>query len=876
MKQYREIKDRHPGAILFFRVGDFYEMFFEDAVTASKILEIALTSRDKSKAEPIPLCGIPYHAASAYIARLIKSGRSVAICDQVEEASQAKGLVRREVVRVITPGTLIEPELLSPKENHYFASVYLGAQGSGLAFVDLSTGEFRVSQFNGSQNRQELWSELERLEAKEVLVGENALFRLDETSQGQTFPFHFCRFDDSAFDPEVSRQTLLDHFETQSLAGFGVETLPLAVSAAGALLKYLQETQRRSLAHIRPLRLSSLDKHLVIDAITQKNLELTRRLRDQQLEGSLLWTLDHTRTAMGGRLLRNWLLRPLRNISEIQDRLDTVGDFHDETTLRTRLRDHLEKVGDLERLIGRISLGTATGRDLLQLKVSLLLLPLLYKCLEERRSTQSQPLPSFIEELWKTWDNLTDIHTIIDQTLVDDPPPGTHEGGLIRTGIDPNLDELRTIARDGKQWISNLEAKEREKTGIETLKIRYNQVFGYYIEITKARLGKVPPEYHRKQTLVNAERFITPELKDFEGKVLGAEDKSRKMESELFVKLRTRIAGETRRVQSMGETLAKLDTLLSLAESAATGNFIKPEIHDGFELEITAGRHPMLERTLPHSARFVPNDTRLDGEENRLMIITGPNMAGKSTYMRQVALTALMAQMGSFVPATKARIGLVDRIFTRVGASDDLMGGQSTFMVEMTETASILNQSTNKSLILLDEIGRGTSTFDGLSIAWAVAEFLQDPERSGARTLFATHYHQLTELALTCPGIQNYNIAVREWNDRIIFLHKIVPGGTDRSYGIQVARLAGIPGEVIRRAREILANLEKGELTESGRPRLATRSARSGTNPEESQISLFSNQTHPILKELRDINISEMTPIEALNCLNDLKKKADG
>ncbi|HSG05017.1 MAG TPA: DNA mismatch repair protein MutS, partial [Nitrospiria bacterium] len=691
----------------------------------------------------------------------------------------------------------------------------------------------------------------------------------------QSFPFHFCGFDDSAFDPEFSRQTLLDHFKTRTLNAFGVETLPLGVRAAGALLKYLEETQRRSLAHIQPPRPSSEEKHLVIDPVARRNLELTRRLSDHGVAGSLLWTLDRTRTAMGGRLLRNWLLRPLRERSEIQDRLDAVEAFREDTSLRMRLRDLLQKVGDLERIIGRVSLGTATGRDLIQLKVSLLQLPNLYKGLTDWRTAQSASLPALLEGAWKSWDDLTDIQTVIGQTLVDEPPPGIQDGGLIRPRIDPSLDELRTIARDGKQWISNIEAKEKEKTGIETLKIRYNQVFGYYIEISKARLGKVPPEYHRKQTLVNAERFITPELKDLEGKVIGAEEKSRKMEYELFVKLRTRVAGETRRVQSMAETLASLDTLLSLAESAAAGNFIKPEIHDGFELEITEGRHPMLERMLPGSERFVPNDTLLDGGENRLMIITGPNMAGKSTYMRQVALTVLMAQMGSFVPATRARIGLVDRIFTRVGASDDLMGGQSTFMVEMNETASILNQSTNRSLLILDEIGRGTSTFDGLSIAWAVAEYLQDPQRSGARTLFATHYHQLTELALTCPGIQNYNIAVREWNDRIIFLHKIVPGGTDRSYGIQVARLAGIPVEVIERAREILANLEKGELTDTGRPRIATRPAHSNTTREDDQISLFSNETHPIIKELRDIDISGMTPLEALNRLNELKEKAE-
>jgi len=892
MKQYRETKERYKDAILFFRVGDFYEMFFEDAVTASKILEIALTSRDKSKEDSVPLCGIPYHAASTYIAKLIRAGKSVAICDQVEDPRQAKGLVRREVVRVITPGTLIEPDLLDSRENNYLASVSISKTGGGLAFVDLSTGEFNLTQFDRAVAEEEILSELARLEPKEILVAESDLLRfeavLNKKTFAQTVTPRLCRFTDTAFDPGLARQVLLDHFHIQSLAGFGCEEIPTAVAAAGALVRYLQETQLTALGHLIRLKRYRRADHLILDSTAQRNLELTRRLIDGRPEGSLLWALDRTLTPMGARLLRNWLLQPLIDIGAIRARQTAIETLLNETPRRSRLRSILKGIADLERIIGRISLGTANARDLVQLKNSIEPLPSLYKCLTE--PTPSSPEPdahSILESIRAEWDDLTDIHSRIRQMLADAPPPGLRDGGLIRDGVDPALDELNLIARDGKRWISALEAKERERTGIESLKIRYNQVFGFYIEVTKTHLSRVPPDFYRKQTLVNAERFTTPELKELETKVLGAEEQSRLLEFELFERLRTEVAASAARIQAVARSVGRLDVLSALAEVAATEHYVKPEVHDGDEIRIVDGRHPMLERMLPKGSRFIPNDALIDRQDNRLLIITGPNMAGKSTYMRQVALIVILAQTGSFVPAAEARIGRVDRIFTRIGASDDLMGGQSTFMVEMTEMAAILHQATDRSLILLDEIGRGTSTFDGLSIAWAVAEYLHHPDRSGARTLFATHYHQLTELALTFSGIKNYNIAVREWNDEIIFLRRIVAGGTDRSYGIQVARLAGLPQDVIHRAKEILANLENGELNELGQPRLASHLNRpsgltdEGANvPGADQFNLFNPAIFPvaneILQELRKTETDRLTPLEALNLLHELKKKVEG
>jgi len=892
MKQYQDVKRRHPDAILFFRVGDFYEMFFEDAVTASKILEIALTSRDKSKEDAVPLCGIPYHAASNYIAKLIRAGKSVAVCDQVEDPALAKGLVRREVVRVVTPGTLVEPDLLTAAENNYLASAAFSANGGGLAFVDLSTGEFTLTQFDGPAAEEAVIAELARLEPKEILISEAGPARIEPwLNRPEAAPIssaRLCRFSEHAFDPGRARQALLDHFHLQSLDGFGCEEFPIAVAAAGALLRYLQETQLTALGHLNRLKPYRRKDQLVLDAVAQRNLELTRRLVDGRTEGSLLWALDRTLTPMGGRLFRQWLLQPLVDIGAIRERQDAVEAFRIETTRRASLRSILKGIADLERIIGRISLGTAHARDLVQLKNSIAPLPSVHKLLTEPDpGGPAAGTNVLLDSIRDAWDDLGDLQSRIRETMVDAPPPGLRDGGLIRDGVDPGLDELNATSRDGKRWISALEARERERTGIESLKVRYNQVFGYYIEVTKTRLSRVPENYHRKQTLVNAERFITPELKDLETKVVGAEERGRALEAEIFERLRAEIAAAAARVQAMARSVALLDVLSMLAEVAALEHYVRPEVHDGDEIRILDGRHPMLERLLPRSGRFIPNDALLDRKDNRLLIITGPNMAGKSTFMRQVALIVILAQTGAFVPAAEARIGIVDRIFTRIGASDDLMGGRSTFMVEMTEMAAILNQASARSLILLDEIGRGTSTFDGLSIAWAAAEYLHDPAHSGARTLFATHYHQLTELALTFPGIKNYNIAVREWNDEIIFLRKIVAGGADRSYGIQVARLAGLPPEVITRAKEILANLESGELNEFGQPRLASPSGSTSDDSNSRQIDLLAGRngrSHPaspgtdpvledIYRELRTMDLDHLTPLEALNRLHELKKR---
>lgn len=869
MRQYQEIKRKHPEAILFFRVGDFYEMFYDDAVEASKILEIALTSRDKSKEGAVPLCGVPYHAASSYIARLIKAGRTVAICEQMEDPQQARsthgGLLRREVVKIITPGTLIEPELLASKENNFLAAVSSASGGSdhryGVAVVDLSTGEFRAAQF---ENEQQLLQELERLEPKELLVTEAIAERLQPYLSAQTSPPRICPQTEQAFAPVLAHQLLLDHFRVRSLDGFGCRDLPQVVAAAGALIRYLKETQRRSLAHINRLSILTAADYLLMDPQTQRTLEVTRRMSDSRMEGSLLGVLDRTLTPMGGRLLRQWLLKPLCDVEAIHRRLDAVQEGMEDLEFRTRLRSKLKGIADLERLMGRIAMGAAHARDLVALKQSLALLPEMRKVLSSRSSL-------LIQEIAKNWDDLTDLYHRISEALLPDPPPRLSEGGFIRDGYDPIVDELRAVQQNGGDLLLKLEAEERQRTGIESLKIRYNQVFGYYIEVTKANLHRVPADYQRKQTLTQAERFITPKLSELEDKILGAGERLKAREAELFSELRQAIAKETVRVQAMAASIADLDVLSTLAEVAAALHYHRPAVSEGPILKILDGRHPMLESR--GAERFIPNDTYLDDGDHRLLIITGPNMAGKSTYLRQVALIVILAQIGSFVPAREAEIGIVDRIFTRVGASDNLIEGQSTFMVEMTETANLLHNATARSLVLLDEIGRGTSTFDGLSIAWAVAEYLHD--RLKSRTLFATHYHQLTELALTRHGIKNYNIAVREWNDEIIFLRKIMEGGTDRSYGIQVARLAGLPREVLERAKEILANLEGGELNELGQPRIAAPSSASGGSGGQYDLlaSVSGGDTHPVLRELRELDVLRLTPLDALRLLSDLKKK---
>lgn len=869
MRQYRDIKQAYRDAILFFRVGDFYEMFQEDAVEASKLLSIALTSRDKSSDTPIPLCGVPHHAATNYIAKLLRAGRTVALCEQVEDPKLAKGLVRREVVRLYTPGTLVDSEFLAAAESNILAAVatrpragsppYSGC-AFGLATLEVSTGDFWLCEFQGPHARSALMDELTRLEPKELLCAEG--LPPDEQQWMTDLPGpRWCTQPAAWFDLDAGRIRLQEHFRVHSLDAFGCHALTLGIQAGAAVLRYVRETQpTASLDHIRQVRVRQQHDAMHLDSVTIRNLELVRpsgRLEESPGQSSytLLGILDRTVTAMGSRLLRDWLLRPLVTCAPIEARLTAVEELHQHLDARVRLRSALRPVQDISRLCSRMSLGVANPRDVLALKLSLSSLPAIHAELAELRA----PL---LADLTASWDNAADLYQFIEQAIVPEAPVSIRDGGILKDGYHADVDELRKASREGKSWIASLETKERTRTGIESLKVRYNQVFGYYLEVTKANLGKVPPDYIRKQTLVNAERFMTAELKELEERVTGADSKLTALEQHLFEQLRTELAGQTPRLQDISQRLAVLDVLAALAETAALHRYVRPIVDTGDGLHIVQGRHPVVER-LDLSGGFVPNDTHLDLQTSRLHIITGPNMAGKSTYLRQVALITLLAQMGSFVPATEARIGLVDRIFTRVGASDNLAGGQSTFMVEMIESAHILNCATARSLILLDEVGRGTSTYDGLSIAWAIAEFIQDPERLGARTLFATHYHEMTQLEGLRAGIVNYSVAVQERNGTVLFLRKIIPGGADRSYGIHVAQLAGLPEAVIHRAKAVLAQLE---------------SATSSPHPiRETQQSLQFDATlpapHPMLEEVRQMDLFSMTPLDALNRLAVLQQR---
>ncbi len=858
MKQYLETKRQHPDAILFFRVGDFYEMFYQDAITASKVLQIALTSRDKSKENAVPLCGVPYHAASAYIAKLIKAGYAVAVCEQMEDPALAKGIVKREVVRVITPGTLIEPELLSPKENNYVAAVTWDfaapiekAKGIGLSYLDLSTGDFRIASAEGWS---EIESELSKIEPREII--------LPARLEGKEHPSVFfpnrwpIRYVPSAlFLPEQAEALLKSHFKIHSIAALGGD--PLSLIAAGALLGHVQETQKTALGNILSLRPHSFGEQMRIHPLAQQHLELVPTSR-RESAGTLLHILDRTVTPMGGRLLKEWILRPLLSPAKIAERQEAIALFYDDLPLRIRLRNLLEKIADLERLIGRISLKAAQPRELIALKDSVALLPEIQKTL----SGATAPL---LADLLRTWDNLDEVYQLIENAIVPEPPPTIKEGGVIREGYLPQLDELRRFQKEGRAMLTQIELQERRRTGIESLKVRYNQVFGYYIEVSEAHLKKIPPDYIRKQTLTRAERFTTDELRSIEQKLTGAEEAVLALEASAFEEVRHDLALQAARVQAMAKKVALLDLTAALAEVAHQNNYRRPEVNEGMMIRIVEGRHPVLEQFGARET-FVPNDTLFDPPSQRLLILTGPNMAGKSTYMRQVALIVLMAQMGSFVPAREATIGIVDQIFTRVGAQDALSEGMSTFMVEMTEMAQILRHATPRSLILLDEIGRGTSTFDGMSIAWAIAEYSHS-ERLGARTLFATHYHELTQLAGANEGIRNYHVSVREWNDEIIFLRKMVEGGADKSYGIQVARLAGLPAEIIERAKAVLKQLEET----SWRPALS---------PPAAQPDLFTSlppaktETHPALERLRKIDPLHLTPMQALQLLAELAEAA--
>jgi len=859
IKQYLSIKDAYPDAILLYRMGDFFEMFFEDAETASRALEITLTSRNKNDAHPVPMCGVPVRAVQGYIARLIEKGFKVALCDQVEDPSQAKGIVKREVVRVLTPGMILENELLERSTHNYILSLAAHEQKVGLAYLDISTGTFRLTE---TEDHQAALEEALRIDPREILVPESA--RTNGVLQALTAPFierSLTFLEDNVFSHRRAREQLLELFRTLSLEGFGCDDMRAGLRAAGALVHYLRETQKQAVDHFNGIETYHLSGYMWVDERSCRNLELTANLQSGRLPGTLVHVLDRTRTAMGGRLLREWLRYPLMDRDQIVERLDAVDEALRCKTERHGIREQLKGVHDLERLSSKISMGRANARDLVALKVSLQALPDIFDALAALGSR------AFRCEL--PMEGLNTLAELIEKGIREDAPPVLNEGGLIKMGYSAELDELVQISRDGKGYLAKLESRERDATGITALKVRYNKVFGYYIELPKARSHEAPGHYVRKQTLVNAERYITEELKTFEAKVLNAEERRASLEYELFNDVRRQAAAKHSEVKQAAMFLAAVDTLMGLADVAEQRHFTRPAINTDGMVHIEGGRHPVVEQMLT-GERFVPNTIHLDMDDNQVLIITGPNMAGKSTVLRQVALTVIMAQMGAFVAAEKASVPIVDKIFTRVGALDNLSQGQSTFMVEMQETANILRNASEHSLVILDEIGRGTSTYDGMSIAWAVAEFLHDLDGRGVKTLFATHYHELTDLAGQRPRVQNYNIAVKEWNDEIIFLRKLVEGGTNRSYGIQVARLAGIPEEVIKRAKHILHAVEK-EGHGSLRPGKAGNLTE--MNSGQVQLDLFQSPEGEIVEKLRQIDIARTTPVEALNLLSDLQNQ---
>ena len=857
MQQYYAVKERNPDCLLFFRLGDFYEMFEEDARIASRELDLTLTSRDhakdKSAEDKIPMCGVPYHSSESYIARLVAKGYKVAICEQMEDPALAKGLVKRDIIRIVTPGSVTESSMLVESKNNYYACVYGAAGTYGLCFCDVSTGAFSATQISGADAMQDVQNELGSFLPSEALLGGTAAE--DETLADLLRErFHTCvnLGKDAQFDPALCEAAVTAQFgkSTQEL---GLAELPCVTLAAGALLLTLRDLQKNDLPHIRELELYVAGKFMQLDLAARRNLELTETMRGKEKRGSLLWVLDKTKTAMGGRLLRAWMERPLLSPAQITRRLTADEELVKKTIDREELLLSLREITDFERAMTRIMTGTASCRDLAALAQGASTLPEI----KQRLSGMRAP---YLQSIYEQLDTLADLKEQIDRTIVDDPPFLLREGGLIRDGANKELDELRTVQSGGKGMLTQIEAREKEKTGIRNLRVGYNRVFGYYIEVAKGQLSLVPDTYIRKQTLSTGERYITEELKELESTILTAKDRIIALEYELFTQLRQAVAAESARVKQTAQAIAQLDVLCSFAAVAVHNNYCRPEVDLGNTVSITAGRHPVVEQVLK-GALFVPNDTRLGADDCRTAIITGPNMAGKSTYMRQVALIVLMAQMGSFVPAQSAQIGIVDRLFTRIGASDDLASGQSTFMVEMTEVSEILHQATPRSLLILDEIGRGTSTFDGMSIARAVLEFCADPKRLGAKTLFATHYHELTELEGILPGVKNYSISIKKRGDELIFLRKIVPGGADRSYGIEVAKLAGLPNEVVKRANVILKELEQGGAYQA-KPR-----------EETEQVSLDAIGEAEVLAAIRRAQPDTMSPIEAMQLLYELKQK---
>ncbi len=877
MQQYNRIKNDYKDSILFFRMGDFYETFYDDAKLVSKELDIALTSRNKGAEKKIPLAGIPYHALEPYLAKLIRKGYKVAICEQVEDPKVAKGIVKREVVRLVTPGTVLESGMLDERNNNYLMVISKENEVFGLAFVDVSTGEFLTTQLEGENLNSKLTTEIIRFKPAECILPKNlskdeTLLKLIKNVDKNIL---ITEYDDEHFHHDRAYQTLKSHFKTISLEGMGCESLPLSVQASGGAISYLQETQKAGLENIDVLSTYSRADYMILDSTTLRNLEIMRNVRDGSSQGTMLEILDKTSTPMGSRTMRKWLTQPLMKVAPIKMRQNVVEELFNNTFLRQDLKDFLGNLRDMERLTSRIVYGSANARDLIALKESLKIIPEIKNALKE-----NQPKSLLLRRISGEIKELKDVVDLIQRAIVDEPPLTVKDGGLIKNGYNERLDELRDITRGGKNWVNTLEKQERRRTGIKSLRVGYNKVFGYYIEVTKTNLSQVPEDYIRKQTLANSERFITPELKEKESLILSAEEKMNALEYELFSGVMERAAEHSSEIKTTAKAISELDCLVAFAEVAVNNDYSKPEINENHEIVIKEGRHPVIEQAL-YSA-FIPNDAKLDCEGNRLIILTGPNMAGKSTYMRQVALITIMAQMGCFVPAKSASIGLVDRIFTRVGAFDDLTRGQSTFMVEMNELANILNTATPRSLIILDEIGRGTSTYDGLSIAWSVGEYIHNKNKIGAKTLFATHYHNITELAEIYDGVVNYNIAIKEDKDGIIFLRKVVPGGTNKSYGIEVAKLAGLPSEVINRANEILRTIEEENIVRvsdetGGKGKESAARDVFPTRKKLTQLVLFEPNPvpHPVIDEIKKMDLNEMTPLEALNRLNELKKKVN-
>jgi DNA mismatch repair protein MutS len=867
LEQYFHMKGKAGEALLLFRMGDFYELFYEDAVVAAKALDIVLTSRQKFQDEPIPMCGVPAHSADGYIDRLIQQGFKVAICEQLEDPAQAKGLVKRDIIRIITPGTITSGSVLTPKEHNFLASVACTPSGAGFAYVDISTGTFAVTTWEDTNWQQALRHEYERVRPRELLVPDPLPLALDMLGEGQgTFTAVVQPWAARHFRLDKAYSVLTQQFAVRSLEGFGCEGHDQAIAAAGALLAYVHETQQNVLRHLNGLHFYNTGDFMVLDDTTGRHLEIFQSALSRGRTGSLLDILDQTVTAMGGRLLRQWLSQPLCVLPPLQARQDAIAEFVDLPNIRSHVQQLLASIADLERILGRLSLGTVTPRELVALRHSIAKLPEIEAGL---RTCQSGLLTSLVRQ----WDPLSDIATLIAEGIVDDPPGTWRDGRVIRQGYHAELDALREYSTSGKTWLSHFEAQERQRTGITSLRIGFNKIFGYYLEIRKSQLAQVPDDYVRKQTLVNAERFVTSALKDREVQMLRAEEQALHLERQLYDQLREQLASHTTRIQHVAQLLSQLDVLTALAALASTRQYCRPQLDNSHIITITDGRHPALEVTYQEE-RFVPNDVVLDRDTQQILLLTGPNMAGKSTYMRQVALIVLLAQIGSLVPASAARIGLVDRIFTRIGAQDFLAKGQSTFMVEMTETANILHNMTSRSLVLLDEIGRGTSTYDGMSIAWAVIEYLHDHAGMRPRTLFATHYHELTALAAPLERVCNFNAAVREWGDKIVFLRQILPGSADRSYGIQVARLAGLPPAVLDRARQLLTKLEAAAHSSplSGGNGDFPASPMVSDSPQ--QLSLFGGLTSQLLHDLRTLSLDQLSPLEALNKLAELQNTA--